>query len=90
MINPYEILEVDQDAPMQEILRAMQQAMMKRKHPIQVLNTARSQLSSPDKRLAADFTFLVSDDEGTLAPFPVPEIESTDISSFKIDKYDSL
>jgi hypothetical protein len=55
-----------------------------------VLNTARSQLSSPDKRLAADFTFLVSDDAGTLAPFPVPEIESTDISSFKIDKYDSM
>jgi hypothetical protein len=29
MINPYEILEVDQDAPMQEILKAMQQAMIK-------------------------------------------------------------
>ena len=90
MINPYEILEVDQDAPMPEIIKAMQKAMMKRQHPVPVLNAARAQLSTPEKRLAADFTFLVSDGTGSLQPFPVPEVENADISSFKIDKYDSL
>ena len=37
MINPYEILDVDQDAPMPEIIRAMQKAMMKRQYPMPVL-----------------------------------------------------
>ena len=90
MINPYEILEVDQDAPMPEIIRAMQKAMMKKQYPMPVLTTARVQLSTPERRLAADFTFLVSDDPGSLDPIPVPEIESADISTFKLDKYDSL
>ena len=90
MINPYEILDVDQDAPMPEIIRAMQKAMMKRQYPMPVLTAAKVQLSTPERRLAADFTFLVSDDPGTLDPIPVPELQSTDISSFKIDKYDSL
>lgn len=90
MINPYEILEVDQDAPMSEIIRAMQKAMMKRQYPMPVLTTAKTQLSTPERRLAADFTFLVSDDSGKLDAIPVPEIDNADISSFKIDKYDSL
>jgi len=90
MINPYEILEVDQDAPMSEMIRAMQKAMIKRQHPVPVLNAARAQLTTPEKRLAADFTFLVSDDAGTLNPFPMPEVDSLDIDTFKIDKYDSL
>ena len=90
MINPYEILEVDQDAPMQEIIKSMQKAMITKKHPIPVLTEARKQLSSPDKRLASDFTFLVIQDAGKLHPFPTTDVDGADISKFKIDKYDSL
>lgn len=90
MINPYEILEVDQDAPMQEIIKAMQQAMIKRRYPMPVLAAARVQLSTPERRLAADFTFLVPDDTGNLVPIPLPEIDGIDINSFNVNKYDSL
>lgn len=90
MTNPYEVLGVDQNAPMNEIVRAMAFAMTKRKYSPKEIAAAKVQLSTPDKRLASDFTFPVLDKIGTVTPIPVSEGEDLDVSSFDPNKYNSL
>jgi len=57
MNNPYQILEVSQDASNQEIIRAVAVAMSKRRFSTREIAEARAILSKPASRLAADFTF---------------------------------
>lgn len=90
MTNPYEVLGVDQNAPMNEIVRAMAFAMAKHKYPANVIAAARVQLSTPDKRLASDFTFPILETIGTVEPIPLNESEDLDVSSFDPNKYNSL
>ena len=90
MTNPYEVLGIDQNAPMKEIVKAMTLAMAKRKYPTNVIAAARVQLSTPDKRLASDFTFPILEKMSTVKPIPVSESDDLDISSFDPNKYNSL
>jgi len=90
MLNPYEVLGVDQNAPMQDIVRAMAMAMAKRRASPKDIAAAKVQLSTPDKRLASDFTFPILEKIGTVTPIPVGEAEDLDISSFDPNKYNSL
>lgn len=90
MNNPYEVLGVDQNAPMKDIVRAMALAMTKRKYSPKEIAAAKVQLSTPDKRLASDFTFPVLDKIGTINPIPVSATEDLDVSSFDPNKYNSL
>lgn len=91
MRNPYEILEVPQDATNAQILKAMTVAMRKRKYSNNDIAHARSQLSKPVTRLAADFTFPVFE-----AVFELDYLKATktlsdfDMSALNPAKYDSL
>ena len=90
MTNPYEVLGVDQNAPMKDIVRAMAIAMTKRKYSPKEIAAAKVQLSTPDKRLASDFTFPILEKIGTVKLIPVNESEDLDVSSFDPNKYNSL
>lgn len=90
MTNPYEVLGVDQNAPMKDIVRAMAIAMTKRKYSPKEIAAAKVQLSTPDKRLASDFTFPILEKIGTVNPIPVSATEDLDVSSFDPNKYNSL
>lgn len=57
MSNPYEVLNVNQDASKGEIMKAQMQAMKEKKHTLQEIAVATKQLLDPSKRLAADFMF---------------------------------
>ena len=89
MANPYEVLEVDQNAPMQAIVPAMTKAMQRRKYTMQEITAARAQLSTPAKRLEADFTFPIIDAE-PVSTLQVPDIKDMDINSLDPDKDNTL
>lgn len=91
MRNPYQILEVTQDANNAQILKAMQMAMRKRQYPNTEIAQARAQLSKPATRLAADFTFPVFEPFDDMQPLQAalqPEI--IDINSIDPNAYNSL
>lgn len=91
MKNPYEILEVPQDANNAQILRAMTLAMRKKQYSNNDIAQARSQLSKPATRLAADFTFPIFDPYDDLEPLPAKvNLEIIDINTIDADAYKSL
>jgi hypothetical protein len=91
MKNPYSILEVPQNANNAQILRAMTVAMRKRQYPNTDIAQARSQLSKPASRLAADFTFPVFDPFDDLTPLQAKiSLETIDINTIDENKYNSL
>lgn len=57
MSNPYQILNVSQDADKKEIMKAQMLAMKEKKYSLQEIALAAKQLLDPAKRLAADFMF---------------------------------
>lgn len=91
MRNPYEILEVPQDATNAQILKSMTVAMRKRKFSNNDIAHARSQLSKPTTRLAADFTFPVFDTEFDLENLKaINALSDFDMSTLDPEKYSSL
>lgn len=57
MSNPYQILNVSQNADKKEIMKAQMLAMKEKKYSLQEIALAAKQLLDPAKRLAADFMF---------------------------------
>jgi hypothetical protein len=57
MNNPYQILNVNQDAGKKEIMNAQTLAMQQKKYPLSEIASAAKQLLDPVKRLAADFMY---------------------------------
>jgi hypothetical protein len=57
MNNPYQILQVNQNADKKEIMKAQIIAMKARNYSLQEIQIAVRQLLDPSKRLAADFMF---------------------------------
>jgi hypothetical protein len=57
MNNPYEVLEVSQNANKKEIIKGKMIAMKKRKYSLQDIQMAEKQLLNPSKRLIADFMY---------------------------------
>ncbi len=91
MKNPYQILEVPQDANNAQILKAMTVAMRKKQFPQTEIAQARMQLSKPATRLAADFTFPIFEPFDDMKPLQAalqPEI--IDINSIDPNAYNSL
>ena len=89
MANPYEVLEVDQNAPQKDIVLAMAKAIRSRKFSPAEIQDAKAQLSTPARRLAADFTFPVIDAE-PVHGLPIPEVEEMDLDSFDTEKFNTL
>ena len=91
MKNPYNILEVPQNANNAQILKAMTIAMRKRQFPNTEIAQARNQLIKPASRLAADFTFPIFDPFDDLVPLQAKvNSETIDINSIDENKYNSL
>ena len=91
MKNPYNILEVPQNANNAQILKAMTMAMRKRQYPNTDIAQARAQLSKPASRLAADFTFPIFDPFDDMTPLQAKiSSETIDINSIDENKYNSL
>ena len=91
MKNPYEVLEVSQDANNPQILKAMTVAMRKKAYSNSDIAQARSQLSKPATRLAADFTFPVFAACGEMKPLTAAsQPEYIDINTLNPDSYNSL
>lgn len=57
MKNPYEVLEVSQNATKKEIITGKILAMKKREHSLQDIQLAEKQLLHPSKRLISDFMY---------------------------------
>lgn len=91
MKNPYEILNVPQDANNGAILKAQMTAMREKKYTMAEIAAARAQLSKPASRLAADFTFPIFDDIGELDDLK-SSVKPTniDINSINDNAYNSL
>ena len=91
MKNPYEILNVPQDANNGTILKAQMTAMRERKYSNAEIAAARAQLSKPASRLAADFTFPVFDDVGELEDLKSSvRLSNIDIDTIDDNAYNSL
>lgn len=57
MNNPYQILNLSQDADKKDIMKAQMMAMKERKYALTEIAMAARQILDPAKRLAADFMF---------------------------------
>ena len=91
MKNPYEVLGISQDLPMNKIAPAMAIAMAKKKGTPQEIQIAKQQLSSPERRLAADFTFLSGSDSESVNCILLLDVDETlDVKNYDVNKYDSF
>ncbi len=91
MKNPYEILNVSQNAVKTEIMKAQMLAMREKKHSLQVIQVATRQLLDPAKRLAADFMFPTKMKSKRPQLIPVNfEIQDVDLSKLKENSFNSL
>jgi curved DNA-binding protein CbpA len=63
--SPYDILEVLPSASLNEILKAYQQALKKKKHPPPKLNQALNDLKNPGKRAEHDLLVFASFGDST-------------------------
>ena len=90
MKNPYEILELSQDATQAQIARAQVTALRTKKYSMKEITEAQATLRKPSSRLAADFTFPVFEVE-KMSPISL-NITVKDIDWEKVDenKFNSL
>ncbi len=91
MKNPYEILNISQNATKQEIMKAQILAMKEKKYPLQEIHVAARQLLDPAKRLAADFMYPAKIKAKRLQKLQINiAIENIYINEIDEDAYDSL
>jgi DnaJ-class molecular chaperone len=91
MKNPYQILNIGQDADKKEIQKAQMLAMKEKKYSMQEIAVASKQLLDPAKRLAADFMYPAKikskRPQKIEVVIPIEEIRITDIDD---NAFDSL
>lgn len=91
MNNPYEILNVGQDAKKDTIMKAQMQAMKERKYSLQEIQIATKQLLDPAKRLAADFMFPAKIKAKRIQKITVEiPIETVNLDDIDENAFDSL
>lgn len=91
MSNPYNILNVSQDASKGEIMKAQMQAMKEKKFKLQEIQVAVRQLLTPAKRLAADFMYPSKIRAKRIQKIPVEyPREKVNLSDFDENAFDSL
>jgi len=91
MSNPYEILNVNQDAGKGEIMKAQMLAMKEKKYSLQEIQIAVRQLLDPAKRLAADFMFPTKIKAKRIQKIQVEiPVEKIDLSDIDENTFDSL
>jgi hypothetical protein len=91
MNNPYQILNVNQDAGKKEIMNAQTIAMQQKKYSLTEIHSATKQLLDPAKRLAADFMYpakiKAKRPQKILLDIATPDINQEEIDD---DYFDSL
>lgn len=91
MTNPYDILNVNQDADKTEIMKAQMLAMKDKKYSLQEIQIAVRQLLDPAKRLAADFMFPTKIKAKRIQKIQVEiPVEKIDLSDIDENEFDSL
>ncbi len=91
MKNPYQVLDLQQDASKSEITRAVMVAMKNRKYSLQKIQHAQRQLLNPEKRLAADFLFPAKVKSRRLKGINLDiQIDDITINSLDTNAFDSL
>lgn len=91
MKNPYQILNISQDASSADLVRAQALAMRNREYSPREIAEARAVLSKPATRLAADFTLPILPEINEIQEL-IPIAQPTDLVVDKLDedKYNSL
>lgn len=95
MKNPYDILGIQQDAPMADISKgfnlALVQNMKTKLHTPQEMMQAKTQLSDPARRLAADFMYPAKPraKRARALTWPTPN-QLIEIEALNPDAHDSL
>lgn len=91
MKNPYQVLDINQDATNQEIIKAQILAMRKQQYSTREIAEARVLLSKPANRLAADFTFPIFPPKKEIEEIKA-SVKSTGLTVDTVDanKYNSL
>ncbi|QJX47829.1 molecular chaperone DnaJ [Hymenobacter taeanensis] len=94
MKNPYEVLGLTQEASNEEInlgfKEAVKQNIKSRLHTQAELMTARQQLLSPARRLAADFLYPVRPKAKRPRKLTWPTLAEVNLDLFNSDAHDSL
>ena len=91
MSNPYEILNVSQDANKGEIMKAQMFAMKEKKFSLQEIAVAVRQLLDPSKRLAADFMFPTKIKSKRIQKITVEiPVEKINLNDIDENSFDSL
>lgn len=91
MSNPYEILNVSQDADKSEIMKSQMLAMKEKKFSLQEIQIAVRQLLDPAKRLAADFMFPTKIKSKRIQKISIEiPAEKIDLSDIDENAFDSL
>jgi hypothetical protein len=91
MNNPYTVLDVSQNVSNQDIIRAVAVAMRNRKYSTREIAEARTILSKPASRLAADFTFPIFPKRERISPInAVVKATGLRVDELDSNKYDSL
>ena len=91
MNNPYQILNLSQNANKNEIKEAQIQAMRNKKYPLKDIATAAKQLLDPSKRLAADFMLPTKIKSKRLQKITIDiEVPVIDINKIDDNAFDSL
>jgi DnaJ-class molecular chaperone len=91
MSNPYEILNVSQDADKGEIMKAQMLAMKEKKFSLQEIAVAVRQLLDPSKRLAADYMFPTKIKSKRIQKITVEiPVEKIDLNDIDENTFDSL
>ena len=91
MNNPYQILNVDQNASNQQIMKAQMLSMKENKYSLQEIQIAARQLLNPAKRLAADFMFPVKIKAKRPQKLSVDiSIQEVDLTQIDENEFDSL
>jgi DnaJ-class molecular chaperone len=91
MNNPYQILQVNQDADKKEIMKAQIIAMKDRKYSLQEIQIAVRQLLDPAKRLAADFMFPSKIKAKRPQKISIDiQVEKIDLNDIEENAFDSL
>jgi len=91
MKNPYQILNINQDADKKEIMKSQMIAMKERKYSLQEIGIAVRQLLDPAKRLAADFRFPAKIKAKLPQQISIDiHFDSIDISEVDLNAFNSL
>ena len=91
MKNPYQVLNISQDATNADIVKAQALAMRSRLYTNREIAEARAILAKPTTRLASDFTFTVFPRLNKIEEIKsIARPSSLSVEMLNADKYDSL